>query len=77
MRTLCTAGLKLKETLSDAVESLVKSDSDMKNPAITLRIRDARWKAAATLVSEIRNDIARHQAECPSCSDEVRVAEPQ
>jgi hypothetical protein len=77
MRTLCTAGLKLKEKLSDAVESLMKSDSDMKNPAITLRIRDARWKAAATLVSEIRNDLARHQAECPFCSNEVRVAQPE
>jgi hypothetical protein len=69
MRTPCTAGMKLKDRLSDAVESLMKSDSDMKDPAITLRIRDARWKASATLVSEIRKEISRHQTECPFCSD--------
>jgi hypothetical protein len=63
--------MQLRDKLSDAVESLMKSDSDMKNPAITLRIRDARWKAAATLVSEIRKDLSRHQAECPFCTDEV------
>jgi hypothetical protein len=70
MRTLCTAGMKLRDRLCDAVESLMKSDSDMKNPAITLRIRDARWKAAATLVSEVRSELSRHRLECPFCTDE-------
>jgi hypothetical protein len=69
MRMLCMTGMKLRDRLDDAVKSLVKSDTDMKNPAITLRIRDARWKAAATLIDEIRNDLSQHQAECPSCSD--------
>jgi hypothetical protein len=65
---LCTARQRLSDELDDAIRLLDMSDVDMKNPKITLRIRNERWKVSTARVSEIRDRILRHQSECPICN---------
>jgi len=69
IRMLCMARQKLNDEFTEAVRQMSMSDADMKNPKITLRIRNERWKISATRVSEARDRLHKHQSECPVCNE--------
>jgi hypothetical protein len=64
---LCSTGKRLTGDLAEKVRQMMKSDANMKDPTITLRIRSEDWQVAADKVGEARAMLLQHQSNCHIC----------
>ncbi len=63
----CVVADRLKRELDTRIREMEQSDTDMKNPHITLRIRSEGWRASLTKVHEVRASLDEHRATCSIC----------
>jgi len=67
---ICPIGTRLINDLERAVQQLVQSDANMKDPKITLRIRGEDWRSSTVKIAEARTKLLEHRSGCTVCTEE-------